>query len=126
MDEQPRVFRAHLAVSPRARPPLEFEDEVVIAVFVLRRERAQTVSCDVQHPVRHAEHVPRVLVFRVFKKGVESGERLSVKQPDDAVPGADGRGLGVIGPQRENRAQDRTNGKARDVSRMERHMMAFP
>src|SRR5262249_50280455 len=45
--------------------PLELDDQVIIAVFLLGGEVAEAIPTDVDHPLTDPEHLARVLAFGV-------------------------------------------------------------
>src|SRR5579872_4858741 len=72
VNQKSRIFGSRFAIAPGSLAPLEFQDEVVIAVFILRREPPQSVAGDVQHLVGDAKHLPRIVIFRISQVGVKS------------------------------------------------------
>ena len=105
MKQDSRVAGGLFPRSERPLAPLPFDDQVIVVKLVLRRQSAEFLARDLDHPVVNRENPGGIVVLMLVQVGVKSSQVLAVKLEDrlprfefGAVPG---RMRGFPGPGRQ-------------------------
>ena len=67
--------------------PLPFHDQVIVVKLVLRRQSAEFLARDLDHPVVDREDLGGIVVLMVVQIGVKSSQVLAVEL-EDRLPGS--------------------------------------